>query len=63
MSYASDNFKALARKFDISVQELRDHARVLGLQFSYSQKRRTWFLNERAADVVKFNRYLAGELA
>lgn len=60
---STDSFKALARKFEISVQEVRDHARVLGLQFSYSADRRTWILDERAAEVVKFNRYLAGELA
>lgn len=60
---STDSFKALARRFEISVQEVRDHARVLGLQFSYDADRRTWFLDERAAEVVKFNRYLAGELA
>lgn len=59
----TDSFKALARRFEISVQEVRDHARALGLKFSYSADRRTWFLNERAAEVIKFNRYLAGELA
>lgn len=59
---STDSFKTLARRFEISVQEVRDHARLLGLQFSYSSERRTWFLNERAAEVVWFNRFLAGEL-
>lgn len=54
----SDNFKILARRYNLTPAELRAIAKDLGLEYNYNKDRRTWFLDEDARTVRTFNDHL-----
>lgn len=59
----SDNFKILARRYNLTPGALRAIAADLGLAYDYSKDRRTWFLAEHPRTVRIFNDHLAENIA
>lgn len=57
--YATDSFKALARRTGMTISQIREIASDLGLEANYSPSRRTWFLAENASTVTLFNSHLS----
>jgi len=55
---ATDNLKTLSRFTGMSIATIREIARDIELQVSYSKDRRTWFIDEPRASVVAFNEHL-----
>lgn len=55
---ATDSLKALARRHNTTVADLRARAEDLALEVAYSPARRTWYLAEDATMVCRFNEFL-----
>lgn len=56
--HATDSFKSLRRQTGLTIAQIRETARDLGLEVSYSAARRTWYLAEDASTVRAFNDHI-----
>lgn len=56
---ATDNIKALAKRYNTTPAAVRDTARDIALAVTYDAARRTWVVAEDAATVRLFNDHLA----
>lgn len=54
----TDSLRALARRFDLTVADLREMASNLDIDTTYAKSRRTWVLNTDATTVRIFNDFL-----